>query len=70
MPLNPTKSLGFGYAAGPLSQLRLDAVAFDVALLLGFPGPLGALLSAGLETWLIPATYGLPFASHRHSHHG
>jgi hypothetical protein len=22
-----------------------------VALLLGFPGPLGALLSAGLETW-------------------
>eukprot|EP00435_Cladocopium_sp_Y103_P003659 s577_g1.t1 len=35
--------------AGALSELRRDAVAFDLALLLGFPGPLGALLSAGLD---------------------
>lgn len=37
---------------GLLAKLRLDVTGFDLALVLGFQSPLGALLSAGLESGL------------------
>lgn len=37
---------------GLLAKLRLDVKGFDLALVLGFLSPIGALLSAGLESGL------------------